>query len=152
MSELLAAVNFAWESGLAVDELMHGLVALPFAAFLYYKSRSVKYFLVPVAATYLIDMDHWVDYFLYYGGSVNLTRFLSGEYFAITSRAVVPLHAWEWLGILCVVAYIKKRWDSVCVGIALGVFAHLIWDSRTVGSVVFYSILYRISHGFIIPV
>jgi len=152
INDLVAAFYHTLQSGLFIDEIMHGVVTLPFAAFLYYKTNSLKFSLIPLAITYLIDMDHWVDYVLYYGADVSIAKFVSGNYFEVTQRAVVPLHAWEWLLGLAALAWEGKKWKSVYTALAIGVFAHLVWDSHTVGSVIFYSIFYRIYNGFIIVI
>lgn len=150
ITDILNALAHSLESGLFVDEIMHGVVTLPFVLLLYYKTKSIRFSLVPLFVTYLIDMDHWVDYYLYYGNHISLTKFLELDYFTFSGRAIVPLHAWEWMLCFSALAYEQKKWKSVYVGIALGMLAHLIWDSHTVGSVAFYSILYRAGSGFML--
>ena len=152
ISDLILAFQHTLQSGLFVDEIMHGVVTLPFVALLYYKTKSVKDSLIPLVVTYMIDMDHWVDYVLFYGWDISLAKFVAGDYFDLTGRAVVPLHAWEWLFIVSLLARKKGKWKSVYTSLAFGVLAHLLWDSYTVGSVVFYSIIFRIINGFIIMV
>lgn len=150
INDFILALSSSIQSGLFVDEIAHGVVTLPFVFFLYLKTKSIRHSVVALLVTYLIDMDHWVDYFLYWGADISLVKFVDAEYFQITQRAVVPLHAWEWLFFLAALSVEQKKWKSILVGVTLGVFAHLIWDSHTVGSVIFYSILYRIYHGFIL--
>lgn len=150
INDFVLAFSNSIQSGLLLDEMLHGVTTLPFVVFLYYKTKSIKYSLIPLVVTYLIDMDHWVDYFLYWGTDMSLARFVSAEYFQITQRVVVPLHAWEWLFFLAALSVEQKKWKSILVGVTIGVFAHLLWDSHTIGSVMFYSMLYRIYHGFIL--
>ena len=90
------------------------------------------------------------DYFLFYGANPSLARFVSGTYFEVTKRAIVPLHAWEWLLGIIALSLEQKKWQSIYVAVALGMLAHFLWDSHTIGNPIFYSILYRIYYGFII--
>jgi hypothetical protein len=152
MNDIISAFSHTLQSGLFLDEILHGLVAAPFAGLLYYKTKDWKFSLIPILVTYLIDMDHWVDYLLYYGGDISLRNFVAGEYFEKTNRAVVPLHAWEWLFFVGAIAIERGKWKSILTAISLGVLAHLLWDTHTIGSVAFYSILYRISNNFVIIV
>jgi len=138
------------ESGLFIDEVRHGAVSLIFSIFLYKKTKNVYLSLVPVAVTYLIDFDHLFDYFMYYGFKFNAVDYIRMDYFKNTGQAVVVFHAWEWLLGLIYFAWLKKTWSSWQALLATGVLSHLIWDSYTVGNPIFYSILYRAAHSFVI--
>jgi len=145
-SALVAMIN----SGLLVDEIIHGLVAIPFSLFLYSKTKSVKLSLIVVLLVYAIDVDHLVDYWSYYGFKFSFVEFVSLKYFVLKGTAYVPFHAWEWLLIL--IYFVRKYgWKTYYASFALGLLAHLIWDVKTVGDPVFYSITYRILTRFIIP-
>jgi len=133
---------------LLIQEIFHGIFAIPFAYLLWKKTKSSKSALSVIALSYAIDLDHLVDYFAYYGVTFNLSEFLSGIYFELTRRAYVPFHAWEWVIALAFLSY-KKGWKSVFTLILFALLPHLIYDSITVGSIVFYSIIYRASSGFI---
>ena len=150
MTDILSALKFANESGLILDEIQHGLVSFLFCLFLYTKTKSLKYSVIPLLVTYVMDLDHWVDYLLYYGFDINITRFLGGEYFHVTKRAVVPLHAWEWCLALGYWVYREKMWKSYKAAVALGIMSHLIWDTYRIGNPLFYSMIYRIYHDFIV--
>lgn len=150
IEDFINSLSILVSSGLFVDELKHGLTSLTFALAFYFKTKSIKYSLLVVLITYLIDADHLVDYFLYYGNNFSFTKFLQFDYFIITKRAVVPFHAWEWVALLSMLAYEKKKYRLQLSAVAVGIFAHLVWDSYTVSSVIFYSIIYRIAQGFMI--
>lgn len=129
-------------------EVLHGFIALPFAILLYKKTHSLQLVIILYLVTYFIDLDHLVDYFILKGFVFNLYEFGTGTYFYLTDKTYEPFHAWEWIAILGIIGY-KKGWKSVFTAISLGLLAHLILDSLSVGSFLFYSILYRISQGFI---
>lgn len=135
-------------ANLFIQELIHGVFALPFAYLLWMKTGSLKKALLVEVFTYLIDLDHLWDYFAFYGAKFNLIDFLNAEYFKITHRAFVPLHAWEWGLILTGIALVRG-WKSVSTLMLFSLLPHLIYDSITVGSITFYSIIYRISKNFV---
>lgn len=150
ISDFINSLVIFVESGLFFDEIKHGLVTMPFVLLVYYKTKSTKLSFVTLLTTYLIDSDHLVDYLMYYGFDFSFTRFLSFEYFMNTKRAIVPLHGWEWALFLVLLGWERSRWKSYLTAIGIGVFSHLIWDSITVGSVLFYSFTYRALHEFIL--
>lgn len=132
---------------LIVDELIHGLIAVPFAFILWKKTRSYKSLIVLFFATYLIDLDHLVDYFSFYGFKFSLREFLGGDYFGITKRAFVPFHAWEWVILIGVVAK-KRGWKSLFTILVLALLPHLIFDSIVQNDFLIYSIIYRSINNF----
>ena len=99
---------------------------------------------------YLIDLDHLVDYWHFYGFKLNFSNFLSGEYFNKKKVAFIPLHAWEWTLILGLIVLAGRYgWDSCYVAVMLGLLSHYILDSINVNSFLFYSITYRYLKYFI---
>lgn len=150
ISYLLQIIAKMYSSGLLLDELKHGLVALIFALWLVRKTKQVKYGLIVMLVAYLIDLDHLTDYWLYSGINFDILRSLNFDYFRIMNRAVVPLHAWEWVLILVMIAK-SKKWKSLATPLSVGIFAHLLVDAWTQKSILFYSIIYRITTGFVLP-
>jgi len=150
IKDFVDAVGIFVNSGLFADELMHGFINILFAGIFYYKCRNIKMSALVLFVTYIIDIDHLVDYFLFYGVNFSFSTFISLDYFGITQRAVVPFHAWEWVVLLVMYSTQTKKYKLLLRAIATGMFAHLIWDSITVGTPIFYIILYRISQSFIV--
>ena len=132
---------------LIVQEIIHGLFALPFALIIWYKTRSAKNVILLFVVTFLIDLDHLVDYFSFYGFSLHINEVLTGEFYEQVRRTFVPLHAWEWAILIGVLAKIRG-WKSYYTAILFGLLPHLIFDSLTVASFLFYSIIYRSLLGF----
>jgi len=127
-------------------ELLHGAVALPFAYILWRNTHTWKNFLILFAVVFLIDLDHLVDYFSYYGFSWHINEVITGEFYMQARSSYVPLHAWEWAILLGVLAKIRG-WKSYYTAILFGLLPHLIFDSFIVGSFLFYSIFYRLIIG-----
>lgn len=134
---------------LFLDEIAHGLFALPFATFLWLKTKKAKYFFLVLLVTYIIDFDHWVDYFLANGTYINLKTFFKMDYFSQNGRVFVIFHAWEYAFILLFLAY-KKGWESIFALLAMALLPHLVYDSITLNSIIFYSITYRALNGFVL--
>ena len=135
---------------LFIDEILHGVVALPFAVFIFYKTKNWKLPLITLFAIYAIDTDHILDFWRFRAFSIDVGLFFQLDYFDQTGKALVLFHAWEWLLIMAYFS-IKKGWNHWLTAVSLGIFAHLLWDSHTVGSIMFYSFIYRASTGFSIP-
>lgn len=139
---MLIVLQEVFSSGLLLHEVLHGLVALPFAYLLWKKTGSKKLVVLLFVVTYLVDLDHLVDYFSFYGFSFNLSDFLASKHFEITQRAYVPFHAWEWIVLLGIMAK-SRGWKSYLTALVLGLLAHFIYDAITQRSFLFYSIAYR---------
>lgn len=152
LQDFLNSLSIFVQSGLFIDEIKHGLVSFVFASIFFYKTKNIKLSALIIFITYIIDSDHLVDYFLYYGlADFSFTKFLTFDYFKNTGRAIVPFHAWEWVLLISLLASQQtQKYKVFLYAIAAGIFAHLCWDMMTVGSFRFYSILYRISHSFIV--
>jgi len=150
MHDLMHALEASYGSGLLLHEAMHGLVSFVFVVLIWLKTKSLKYSIVPLIVTYAIDLDHLVDYFLYFGPTFSALEFVNLRYFINTSRAVVPLHGWEWAFFLLALSWQEKTFKSFKFVIAVGIFSHLILDSYNIGSVLFYSFTFRALNEFII--
>ncbi len=124
------------------DEIMHVLFALVSVFVVWKKTKSYKLALTTFLVAIFIDVDHLVDYFAFYGFKFNLANFFGGKHFEVTQRAYVPFHAWEWVMLLGIVAK-NRGWKSYFTAITLGLFAHLVYDSISQSSFLFYSIGYR---------
>lgn len=106
----------------------------------------------------LIDIDHFIDYFLAFGFQFSIDAFQRGDQFSKLNKLYIVLHAWEWVILLLVFAFIihkrkKIRYKhyiiSFTVALALGMVYHLFFDSiANETTLVSYSIVYRIYHNF----
>ncbi len=140
-----------WKSGLLFSEVGHGLMAIPFAYFLWKKSKSPKKVAILYLATYFIDLDHLIEYFQYYGLHFDLLEFFELDFFRALGKAILPLHGWEWVLLLFFIGR-RKKWKSVYWAVALGFGAHLLWDTLSNGfPAAFYFISWRAGNGFALP-
>ncbi len=131
-----------FEFSLFTHELLHAVFAAPFGYLIWRKTKSKKHVALVFLSAYLIDADHLVDYFLYYGLIISPEKFFYGEHFDVTQKAYVPFHGWELLIPLGIVSKLKG-WNSIYSAIFVGAFSHYILDALSQGSFLFYSIIYR---------
>ncbi|MFA5961782.1 MAG: hypothetical protein WC848_03825 [Parcubacteria group bacterium] len=100
---------------------------------------------------FLIDLDHFIDYFLAFGWNWQWEYFQNGYQFLKSGKIYVFFHGWEYVLIFLLLVYLlkSKLAKTVFLALALGVFFHLvadvIIDDTPVKS---YFISYRISHHF----
>lgn len=139
-------IEFIISQRLLLHEIGHVIIALPFGYYLWKRSKSYSYLAIYFFVTVFMDIDHLFDYWRYYGFGFDPILFLGLGYFEGPGRAFVPFHAWEWI-IISLVLF-KKLQKIIILTCALSMLSHLIWDSLNVGSVLFYSIIYRGFEGF----
>ena len=101
---------------------------------------------------FFIDLDHVLEYFLVFGLRFNLFSFLEGQQFLKSEQIFILFHAWEYLPLLLILAWLVRRKRALMVfvlALAFGLLVHLISDClinnyppRN------YSLLYRWQVGF----
>lgn len=146
MNIFLPVVNLIKNSLLA-HEIIHGIVALPFALLLWKKTKSKKLVAIVFISTYLIDLDHLFDYLAFYGFRFNLFEFLNGKQFELSQKVYLPFHAWEWLVVLGIISKLRG-WKSKYAAIILGILPHLLFDAIIWNHFLLYSIIYRAVNNF----
>ena len=99
----------------------------------------------------LIDLDHFIEYFLVFGWHFNYQYFMKGYQFLGSEYAYVIFHAWEYVAILLflVLLFKNKTLKTILFALALGFFVHLMADS-IINDLSFatYSIIYRAKNEF----
>jgi hypothetical protein len=121
------------------------------AAAIYAYSQSVPEAASCLVSGVLIDLDHVVDFHLFSGERFSLTNFFSWCNESRWQRLTVIFHSYEFLGILCAVAYYMD--SAVLRGIVWGAGLHLLLDQlgnlrKFRLSPWFYLLGYRIVMGF----
>lgn len=106
---------------------------------------------------FLVDLDHFVDYFLAFGWSFSaswrIEYFLKGYQFLKSDKIYVLLHGWEYAIIFAVLAIWviqNKTAKSAILALAIGLFFHLSIDSlmNEGAQIKTYSVIYRIKNNF----
>ena len=129
----------------SIDLALHLAVSVAMAVYFYWLTGGWSWPVLAIIGGVLIDMDHFVDYFLHFGLNFNILGFFTHRHLA-SGKIYVLLHSWElvialWLGSLAFL------WITP---LAAGMTAHLLIDtfSRRKKSILFYSLFYRIGRGF----
>jgi len=117
---------------LSIHILIHFALAV-LSGFLvgrYYKNIKLG-IIFGIIGGFLIDLDHVLEYFLFYGLHFNLTYFLEGREFLLSDKIRLFFHAWEYIFIFLVLIIIfRKRIliKFVFITIMLAGTVHLISD------------------------
>lgn len=91
----------------------------------------------------LIDLDHFIDYFLYRGFHVNLQDMFHLSYNNLFPRFYLLLHSYELLALVWIAIILFTR-NKLALGIALGLTIHLIQDEvGNCGNPLFYFLTFR---------
>jgi len=79
---------------------------------------------------FLIDLDHFIDYFLAFGWNFNYFYFIKGYEFLKTDKMYIFFHGWEYVFVLLMLLLILKNKNakSLCLALALALFFHLVSD------------------------
>jgi hypothetical protein len=99
----------------------------------------------------LIDLDHFIDYFLAYGVNFNLFYFIKGFEFLKTDKLYVLFHGWEYVLVsLAITLILKNKYaKSISLAFAVALFFHLssdvILDKVPPKS---YSVVFRAKNNF----
>lgn len=141
---------------LSIHLLIHFLVAIIIAGLLgmYFKKIPLA-IIAGIMGGFFIDLDHVLEYFLYYGLRFNLNYFIEGREFLFSDKIYLLFHAWEYVPILLIFAYIIKKRRSLAIFIFVFVMAgaaHLFSDVIiNQYPLKFYSLSYRASKNFSAP-
>lgn len=104
-----------------------------------------------VIGGFLVDLDHFIDYYLAFGWHWNWRYFNYGYQFLKSGKIYVLFHAWEYVAILVLLTLLfkNKYAKTIFLSLALGLFFHLITDVVVDDTPIkSYSIIYRIKHNF----
>lgn len=101
---------------------------------------------------FLIDLDHLLEYLLFFGPHFNLGYFLDGRQFLLSNQIHLWFHAWEYIPLLILAAIILKKHkilETILVTLALAMSVHLLTDSIiNQYSLQYYSLAYRADNNF----
>lgn len=134
-------------------ETIHLILTALIAGFLFWRFKDWRLVIVAFLVGIFIDIDHWFDYFAYFGLKINLSDFFNvASYVIPAGKIYVLLHGWEfviplwligrWLG-----EKFKIRGLEWAVG--LSYLGHLLWDNFSFSHhPLAYSFIYRLLNNF----
>jgi len=127
----------------------HLAVALLASFFILWRTGSLGAAGLCFLASFAMDSDHLVDYWLAYGFRLNLREFFDANYFKINKKTVVPFHSWELVLTFFLLSLIIKQYSLPFFSIGLAMLTHLIFDVISYGIFPLdYSFIYRGLHNF----
>jgi hypothetical protein len=130
---------------LILDLSLHVIVSVLLAIIAYTYTRNILWPLLVLLGGILIDIDHFLDYFLHLD-KWCLHSFLHGK-FVSSGKLYLIFHAWE---LVILFAFLGIFWP-LFFPLALGMTGHLTIDKimHARKSLLSYFILYRWKHGFL---
>ena len=128
------------------------LVALVFWHFTGRNKKFLWFFLIAaILGGFLIDVDHAIEYLLVFG-RFSLFGFLHGWEFLWSGKNILIFHAWEYVPIFLILAFLLRRYKKISLSLlvfTIAALAHLVSDCFINGfTPEFYSISYRAAHNF----
>lgn len=100
---------------------------------------------------FLIDLDHFIDYFLAFGFDWSWFYFKNAFQVLKSGKIYVLFHGWEFVMILLLLVFLfrNKYAKTIFLSLALGLFFHL-WADVVIDDVTpkAYFLTYRIKHNF----
>jgi len=123
------------------------------SGFIVYKYfyKNIWVFFVAILWWFLIDVDHFFDYWLYvWHIDFNIRAFLSGAHFKHTSKLYLIFHGWEYVLVwVCLFRLLKSKIRYFILSFTIALFLHISSDVF-INSMKFqwYSISYRIYKNF----
>jgi hypothetical protein len=107
----------------AIDLTAHAVEAVLLAVFFLWLTLSWKWSILAIAGTILIDIDHFIDYFLYYGRRFDILSFFRRGYSA-SGKCYLIFHSLEAVFVLWIFS-MKFLWITP---LATGMTVHLLTD------------------------
>ena len=107
----------------SLDLTIHTILALILAWFLYWVSGELLWAILGIIGGILIDVDHFFDYFKYYGFRFSFKDFFGHKYLE-SGKTYTFLHSVELILVLWVLA-VKFIWITP---LALGMTIHILTD------------------------
>ena len=99
----------------------------------------------------LIDVDHFLDYFLVYGTTFDFFKFMHESGYIQTGRATVIFHGFEYalIGFLAIFFVKKGLHKMIVTTITFCLFFHLLIDASLYSIPLYYFLFtYRLTHNF----
>ena len=120
-------------NGILAHELVHFLLTFLVALFIWWRYRNWRLILVVFLVGIFIDVDHWFDYWAYFGLNFNLARFFNvANYIHGSQKVYVLLHGWELVIVFWLIGKLigrKLKIKGLEWAISLAYLGHLLWDN-----------------------
>lgn len=138
---------------LSIHLSLHFILAVLSGALVgYYFKRPWLGIALGILGGFFIDLDHVLEYWLVFPEKFQLLYFFQGRQFLYSEKAYLWFHAWEYLPLLGLAAYLFRKKTLVKVALISLAFSgsvHLLTDSLINQlPLKYYSLGYRASQDF----
>lgn len=133
--------------------MVHFVLTAVIAGFLFWRFKDWRLVLIAFLVGIFIDVDHWFDYFAYFGLKLNFSNFFNvASYVIPASKIYVLLHGWEF----AIPFWLIGRWlgkkfkiKGLEWAVTLSYLGHLLWDHFSFPHhPLAYSFIYRLVNSF----
>ncbi|MFH0763142.1 MAG: hypothetical protein V1925_04560 [Candidatus Omnitrophota bacterium] len=128
-----------------LDLPVHFLVTAIACLLIYLKTAKPAYIFIFVLGAIFIDLDHFIDYFLYFGTKFRMKDFMGSTYLD-SGKVYLFFHSWELVLTAFILSVIFKSTGLFIF--FLGVLSHLVIDNVQRKNPLIYFIIYRIMMSF----
>lgn len=126
----------------------HAAVSTVISSGLYAATDSWQLAAASLVSGILVDADHFVEYLVEYGVSLDPGRFIRLVHEARYERVFYLLHAWEWFALGLAAAW-AAGWNAWSAGLLIGYGQHLVLDHfGNKGTPWSYFLFWRWKQGF----
>ena len=112
-----------------ISELHHLLPAIVIGCFAYRKFRSLRLVGIIFAASFLIDLDHLIDLYLFAGHLKFWQIFGKVDFFTESQKVFVLAHSWELVVLLGLWGWLRRKPAILLTGLAF--LGHILIDQLT---------------------
>ncbi|MFC1514608.1 hypothetical protein ACFL5X_01740 [Candidatus Omnitrophota bacterium] len=127
------------------DVASHLCIGLIGSGLIYIALGNKLYALAFFLGSIFIDLDHLIDYFMYFGFHFSLKKFFSLEYLR-SGKVYMFFHSWELFIIIFAVSIAFDFFPLFFFSLAIAV--HLLFDTLHRIRPLFYFLIYRAAKNF----
>lgn len=128
-----------------IDIAVHLIFSIIFSAVIFIKTNTAIYACIFILGGVFIDLDHFVDHFIFFKNRFKLSDFLDSEYLK-SRKAYLFLHSWEIILIVLIFAVKIKSFGLLLVFFSASL--HLAIDNIQRKNLLAYFLFYRAYNKF----
>jgi len=126
-------MNLSAANGILFHETVHLFFSLLVAFFIWRAFKDKKATIIAFLVGIFLDVDHWFDYFFWFGLKISLRDFFNvTSYIHPAGKVYIPLHGWEWLSFYWLIGKVvgkKLKIKGLEWAVFLSALFHLLWDN-----------------------
>ena len=137
---------------LFLHEIVHILTGFIIGIIFYKRFKDIKLFISAVSVSLLLDLDHYIDLFLYtLRQNIVITPLMifTENYFAKSEKVYVIFHSYEIVILLLLLSLFRNKIKKYLLLLASSVLIHILIDQLTYRPFILeYFFVYRLINGF----